>query len=351
MVRYVYRGGSTYRILYSIKGELTMKNKTSKKTRFLSLLLSILSLILCMILLASPIAAAYSAIEINVAPTPNKGNRTKYALPPTGPATQGDTFYLNLSATEDWYLDFAEFYVREPGQTSYTCVYKYDPSGYFRWVNCPYTFEHAGIYEFTICIKTTSGAQGSAGISIDVAAKNSNNSDSSNTYTYDNEIFNVVSNFDTKYCFNQNDYSRFVNSSGSNRGCTATAMCIAYSIYRNETLNPNDVLWSSGGTSWEYCERYSDGNKTYVGGEFKQSEALKAAYNCVTNDNKPMIIGVYGAGCDHVVTIIGVSQNADYSDLSLGDFLIVDPWGGTVETLDTYTSIDCGWGLRIPIDE
>ena len=63
-----------------------------------------------------------------------------------------------------------------------------------------------------------------------------------------------------------------------------------------------------------------------------------------------MVIGVYGAGCDHVVTIVGVKQTAKTGSLSLGDFLIVDPWGGSVTTLDKYTSIDCGWSLRIPLD-
>ena len=43
-------------------------------------------------------------------------------------------------------------------------------------------------------------------------------------------------------------------------------------------------------------------------------------------------------------------NGADYNNLSLSDILIVDPNGGGISTLGKYTSIDTGWGLRVPID-
>lgn len=106
-------------------------------------------------------------------------------------------------------------------------------------------------------------------------------------YTYGGRTYDVVPNFRSEYCFDQNDYARFENSSGKNRGCTATAMCIAYSIYHDTTLSPNSVAWSSGGTNWEYCTRYADASQTYK--------------------------------------------------------------GGTVRTLSYFNSLDCGWALRIPV--
>ncbi len=168
------------------------------------------------------------------------------------------------------------------------------------------------------------------------------------TYVYSGTTFGVVPNFKTEYCFNQNDYSRFVNSAGKNRGCTATAMCIAYSIYHDSSLSPNNVKWSSGGTSWEYCTRYADSSQIYKGNTFTQTGALKAAYDCILSSRKPMIVGVNGYSSDHVVTIVGVAQNADRSSLSLGDFLIVDPYGGAIRTLAYFNSVDCEWALRIP---
>ncbi len=168
-------------------------------------------------------------------------------------------------------------------------------------------------------------------------------------YTYGGRTYTMVPNFRSAYCFDQNDYARFENGSGQNRGCTATAMCIAYSLYHDTTLSPNSVAWSSDGTSWEYCTRYVSGGRTYTGGTFTQAEALQAAYDCVLSSQMPMIVGVNGYSSDHVVTVVGVAQGASRSSLSLSDFLIVDPYGGAVRSLSYFNSLDCGWALRVPV--
>lgn len=322
-----------------------------KTKRLLSLVLAVVIAFSLISVMSVSAYAAYSGVHMNVSSKPCYANLSTAALPEFQVPTQGDTYYINLAGTTDYKLDHAEFYVKAPGQTSFSRIYEYNPSGYFRWVNCPYTFAQSGTYTIRLNVTTTNGAQASGDISFDVVSNSSTTANANtNTYTYNNSTFNVVSNFKSEYCFNQKDYSRFENKSGSNRGCTATAMCIAYSIYHDFTLSPNDVKWSWAGTSWEYCERYADSNKTYIGNKYTQNEALKAAYNCVLNDDKPLIVGVNGLGSDHVVTIVGVKSDANTNSLSLEDFLIVDPWGGTICTLNTYTSLDCGWGLRIPID-
>ncbi len=144
-----------------------------KTRKLISLILTLVTL--CSIITAMPItaSAAYSAIEINIAPNPCSANRSSAPLPDMGTPTQGDTYYLNLAATTDYKLDKAEFYAKAPGESTFTCIYSYDPSGYFRWVNCAYTFASAGYYEFRIDVTTTNGAQGSAGINTNVAAKQS----------------------------------------------------------------------------------------------------------------------------------------------------------------------------------
>lgn len=322
-----------------------------KTKKFFSLFLAMVMVLSMMGAMTVSASAAYSALQMNVSSQPCYANLSKAALPGYQIPSQGDTYYINLAGTTDYKLDRAEFYVKAPGQNSFTCISDYNPSGYFRWVNCSYTFAQSGTYTVRLIVTLTNGAQASGDMSFEVSAKTSTGTTTNgNTYTYNNSIYNTVSNFKSDYCFNQKDYSRFVNSYGKNRGCTATAMCTAYSIYHDSSLSPNDVKWSRWGTSWEYCTRYSDANKTYTGGKYTQNEALKAAYNCVLNEGKPIIVGVYGAGCDHVVTIVGVNQSADKNSLSLGDFLIVDPNGGSICTLDAYSSLDCGWGLRIPIE-
>lgn len=320
-----------------------------KMKRFVALILTVVMTFTLMTAMSVSASAAYSALQMNVSSMPCSANLSTAALPGCQIPAQGDTYYINLAGTTDYKLDRAEFYVKTPGQNSFVCIYDYNPNGFFRWANCSYKFEQSGTYTIRLIVTTTNGAQASGDMTFDVAAKtNANTSANSNTYSYNNSTYNTVPNFKSEYCFNQNDYSRFVNSSGSNRGCTATAMCTAYSIYSNSSLSPNDVKWSKWGTSWEYCSRYSDSNKVYWGGMYTQSEALKAAYNCVINNGMPIIVGVNGAGCDHVVTIIGVKQNASTGRLSLSDFLIIDPNGGSICTLDVYTSLDCGWGLRVP---
>lgn len=319
-----------------------------KTKKFISLIITLI--MVCSIITVLPInaSAAYSAVQMNVSSEPCYANLSTADLPTYQVPSQGDTYYINLAGTTDFKLARAQFYIKTPGQNSFSCIYDYNPSGYFRWVNCSYKFSQSGTYTVRITVTTTNGAQASGDISFDVA-ENTTSTSNSNTYTYDDITFDVVPNFKSEYCYNQNDYPRFNNNAGKNRGCTATAMCTAYSIYHDNALSPNDVKWSWAGTSWEYCNRYSDSNKVYKGYTYTQSEALTAAYNCV-NSGKPIIVGVNGSGSDHVVTIVGVKQYADKNNLFLSDFLIVDPLGGTVETLNTYTSIDCGWGLRIPME-
>ena len=170
-----------------------------------------------------------------------------------------------------------------------------------------------------------------------------------NKAEHNGKNYQIAPGFSTDYCYNQQHYSRFKKRGEINKGCTATAMCIAYAIYHNTHLDPNTVKWSPGGTSWEYVHRYKEGGREYGGNTFTQTEALRAAYNCITN-GKPMIVYVNGAGMDHVVTIVGIREGADINSLSLGDFLIVDPLDGAVSSLDKYTSIDCTGALRVPND-
>ena len=142
-----------------------------KNRKLISLIMALV--MLCSIITMMPItaSAADSFIEFNIAPNPCSANRSVSPLPAAGSPVEGDTYYLNLAATDDYKLDWAEFYVKAPGDTSFTCIYRHDTSRYFRWVNYAYTLSSAGYYEFRVDIATTGGAQGSIGIATNVAAK------------------------------------------------------------------------------------------------------------------------------------------------------------------------------------
>lgn len=323
--------------------------RNSKTARSVRVLLLMIVLVICFTMLVPSASAAGSCIQFNVSQSPCSGNLSSYALPASASSLyQGSSYYINMAATNDFKLDRYEIYVKSPGQSSYCLVDFYDPSGYFRWYNVQFKFANAGTYYIMPVITTTGGAQYSGEFSFYVMANSSQNTASANTYQYDSTAYHVVPNFNSEYCFNQNDYRRFISSKG-NRGCTATAMCIAYSIYHDSMLSPNDVKWSRYGTSWEYCARYEANGSVYRGNTYTQTEALQCAYACISG-GKPMIIGVTGAGTDHVVTAVGIRDGADYSSLSLRDILIVDPNGGCISTLAKYTGVDTEWGLRVPID-
>lgn len=326
----------------------TVRNQ--KISRLINISLALITLIVYLVIFAPSAYAAESSIQFNISQSPCNGNLSSYSLPSTASDLyQGNYYYINMAATNDFKLDRYEIHIKAPGQSSYSLVDAYDPSGYFRWYYMQYQFTKEGTYYIVPIITTTSGIQYSGEFSYYVNSNGSQNSLTTNTYQYDSKTFNVVPNFNSNYFFNQNDYSRFVNSAGNNRGCTATAMCTAYSIYHNTILSPNDVKWCSAGTSWEYCRRVQENGNIYWGNSYTQEEALQCAYRCISS-GKPMIIGVNGLGCDHVVTAVGICDGADYSNLSLSDILIIDPYGGNISTLGKYKSVDTGWGLRIPID-
>lgn len=320
-----------------------------KKIRNISTLLLALALTISATIASS--SATYSACKANVSNHAVRGNLTRYSFPEDQTPTQGQTFYINISATENYRFTRALIFVKAPNACDYTCIYDYAPRGYFRWCYTPYTFSQAGTYAIKIRLTKTNGGTMSGNTNISVAAEaGSNPTSSGNTMTWNGSRYTVVPNANiSQYHYNQRDYSRFLNSRGQNVGCTGTAMACAYSLRHNTTLSPNNVSWSSSGCSWEYATQLVDGGRTYSPYTYSTQEALQAVYRSIANRRVPVILGVTGAGMDHVVTAIGFKENINPSNLSLSDILIIDPNGGQICSLQKYTGVDTGWSLRVPI--
>jgi len=163
------------------------------------------------------------------------------------------------------------------------------------------------------------------------------------TYTYDGKNYLLVEGFNEEYVFNQRDYSRFVEN-GKNVGCTATALATAYSIYNKTYLSPNSssIKWTKGvGVTW--------GPQTVWSGY--DSDNLVAAYEFLQKDI-PVILRLKKGSNGHSVTLVGVAKDADRNNLSLADFLVVDPWGGVVKSLEHAASgytLHPTWDLIIPV--
>lgn len=175
------------------------------------------------------------------------------------------------------------------------------------------------------------------------------------TYSYGDQNFSVIKGLDQKYCYNQNDYSRFwSNTYNDNVGCTSTAEAIAYSIYHNEEVSPNEMGWGSNGAKWNHS-KIIEGTKN-CSAEY----TYKTIYENVKNGT-PVLFRVRNAAKQnygHHLTAVGIRDGADPNNLGPEDILVVDPEKGKIETLADYTKgsyykntiIDNdGWSLRIPL--
>lgn len=168
----------------------------------------------------------------------------------------------------------------------------------------------------------------------------------SGTMTYKGTQYSTVPNLNEDYFYNQNNYGKFEKSDGSNVGCTATAEAIAYSIYHDENVTPDQVGWSSKGATWTHSQ-IIDGSK-YM----NASQRYAVMYENLSNGT-PVLVRLPG----HHVTAVGIRDGADISNLGPADFLIINPYTGKLDTIAEYGNrhgfganvLDTnGWSLRIP---
>ena len=329
-----------------------MKTKTHM-TRTLSFLLALTLCILMHFALATPVSAATSQIAFSLGTSACQGNLSSYSLPAhQSTVSVGQKLYINVAATSDIMLKTIEAYVSVNGGT-YTLAGRSTAQNYMRWAYFEYTPATAGSTTLLVRVYYTNGKSASGTTTVSVkAVPSGGNTTSGNTKTWNGTSYTVVPNANaTSYYYNQNNYSRFVNSSGKNTGCTATAMATAYAIRYNTAVNLNDsskISWSSAGCRWELAKVLTDSVKTYSSYNYTELQALQAVYRSV-NNGVPVIVGVKtSTGTDHVVTAIGYKQGANINNLTLSDILIIDPLGGQMRSLSYYKGIDNGWSIRVP---
>ena len=165
------------------------------------------------------------------------------------------------------------------------------------------------------------------------------------SYTYDGKEYLLVEGYSEDYIFNQRDYDRFLKN-GKNVGCTATALATAYSIYNNTFLSPDSesIKWTTGvGVTWGPQTKWTG----YA------SNNLVAAYDYLQKDI-PVILRLKKGDSGHSVTLVGVAKNADRNNLCKDDFLVIDPWGGVVWSLEDAASgytLHTTWELIIPVKQ
>lgn len=319
-----------------------MKTKTH---RILSFLIAIAMCVPMFLGLTAPASAATSQIAFTLSTSACQGNLSTYSLPAhNSKVSVGQALYINVAATSDIMLKTIEAYVGNGG--NYTLVGRETARNYLRWSAFEYIPTTPGSLTILVKVYYTNGRTAQGTVTVSVMESPS----SGNSMIWNGKRYTVVPNATVSlYHYNQKNYSRFVNSSGRNVGCTATAMASAYSILHNTAVSPASVRWSSSGCSWELAKRLTDNGRSYSPYTYSTQEALQAVYRSVNNRGVPVIVGVTGAGVDHVVTAIGFRDGANPSNLSLSDILIIDPNGGQVCSLAKYSGVDTGWSLRVPI--
>lgn len=148
----------------------------------------------------------------------------------------------------------------------------------------------------------------------------------------------------TASVLSQNDYDgpEFGYGRG-NGGCTATAWCMGLKMLYGGDYDPRSTqYWTNGsGATWKdpygsVSENVSDPNGMW--GEI--NGRLITAYQEL-QDGRPAVFYGYHNWSDspnseksyHAVTIVGLKEGTDPNNLTMNDFLVVDPWGGEVKSL------------------
>lgn len=150
--------------------------------------------------------------------------------------------------------------------------------------------------------------------------------------------YNVISSFDSKYCYKQGNYKQYVKN-GSNRGCSVTAVATAVSMLTNTQIEPTELLNEDGKNVFRFPDgmNWNEVQECKISGHNPSSEQelLKALYKNVS-DGKPVVL-TFGKTPDgngnHYVTVIGVNGSANKDKLTPSDILVMDPANGKVKTL------------------
>lgn len=175
-------------------------------------------------------------------------------------------------------------------------------------------------------------------------------SDNGSAYRgYDYSAYGVVKGFDSQFCYNQNNYSRFVQN-GKNVGCTATAEAIAVSAFTGQAFTPDQAGWGKSGATWSHCTK----TPLLAKNTYSAEQGYAAIYNKV-KEGSPVIIRMKDSGGGgHSVTAVGIRPNCASGNPAASDILVVDPGDGKVKTLaqiyngSKKMSMDTSWSLLLP---
>ena len=173
------------------------------------------------------------------------------------------------------------------------------------------------IFEKVYTIDSTYASNIKAGterLSSEVRAKLEEIRDSINpTYVHNNTTFSTVGSI--------KDNAQKQKLSGN---CTSTAWCMGLSIMTGQSYDPTQPpYWGANGAVYKGYDRVISTN------------VLQHAYDQLQSGKPSMFYAYNGNNISgrHAVTIVGVAEGADASNLQPKDFLVIDPGDGKIKNL------------------
>lgn len=155
--------------------------------------------------------------------------------------------------------------------------------------------------------------------------------------------YNMVNSFDAKYLLAQRSYDIY-NSKGKNVGCMACGVAMMQYMKTGKYLDPkNPKVWDDKNkqTLHNYIQSVPNSSKRTV------DDQLKILYSKV-NEGNPVMICLSKSNnlkSTHNVVVVGIRQGADINNLKKSDFLVADPNGGVVRTIEEAET-KCGKIMR-----
>lgn len=102
-------------------------------------------------------AAAKNVINCNVSSSAVTKNATDGKLPSAATVYAGNSYYYNIQVSNDLKVKTFKLYVKDVGQSKYTCAFTDTASNYMRYTSKKYTFKKTGNVSYYWQIKYTNG--------------------------------------------------------------------------------------------------------------------------------------------------------------------------------------------------
>jgi len=174
-----------------------------------------------------------------------------------------------------------------------------------------------------------------------VGVVNNNNQDvKNNKYLKsfsENKDYSTIIGYSDSYRYNQNHYDELFKRNGTNYGCAHTAEAMAYSMYNNIKITPDNAEMIKYGSNLNNAWNCSN-NITEVT-TMTAKEKYQIIYDYISK-GQPVVLAV-GSG-NHWVTAVGIRNATSRENIQPSDILIVNPTDGQTYSLEHYSNNKSG---------